>query len=252
MSYESYVLQEHEPSLLMMFSWVTFENQIEDTSNLFLSQPMQSDQIIVRDRTIIPGERKSLFLSGDRVEPIRFSYQEEFPEQDFTLIFWFRVYDSEVTVRRGMVRYGDLSIAVDKVESGQFELVVRVNNKVIREIFVTGDYMLTMTRQGDNFSMYIRKDGEEQPFFFSESNVDISESSFRVGTARLFESNVDAELDIQGVTLLDFPINEQQRQDIYTVVDTNRVVRGALESGILDFAEENIKALQTEWHSVLI
>lgn len=252
MSYESYVLQEHQPSLLMMFSWVTFENQIEDVSNFFLSQPMQFDQIIVRNRTIIPGERNSLFLSGDRVEPIRFSHEEEFPEQDFTLIFWFRVYDSEVPVRRGMIRYGDLSIAVDKVENEQFELVVRVNNKVIREIFATGDYMLTMTRQGDNFSMYIRKDGEEESFFFSESNVDISESSFQLGTARLFESNVDADVDMQGVTLLDFPISEQQREDIYSVVDTNRVVRQASESGVLDFAGENIKALQTEWHSVII
>lgn len=252
MSYESYLIQEYEPSLLMMFDWVTFENRVEDVSNLFLSNPMQTDQILVRNRTIMPGQETSLFLSGDRVEPIRFSHQEVFPEQDFTLVFWFRVYDSEIPVRRGMVRYGDVSIAVNNVENQHFDLALRVNNKLVSESFATGDYMLTMTRDSDDFSLYIRKDGEEGSFFFSESNVDISGSSFQVGTARLFEFNVDAELDMQGVTLLDFPITESQRQDIYSIVDNNRIIREASESGVVNFADENINTLQTEWHSVVI
>lgn len=250
MSYQYFVQEEHNASLLAMFEWVTFDNQVEDTANYVMSEPM-TDPILIRNTSILRNEVTSLWLTPDRTQAILFNNTSNYPTDDFTLLTWIRPYANTGTAYRGFLDYGALRLAVANVGEETFDVRLEVYTSSYNETLPISDdgYMVMVVRSGDDYSLYI-----DNVFITTLTIVPLifSTSSVRIGFATGWMTDAQAELDMQAVTLFPTALTQQQRNDIWTIVTIDAIVRTVDADTEIDFENENVRVLQTEWHSVLI
>jgi len=246
MSYHRYLQDELDPSLIAMFEWVTFENEVEDTARYVMSEP-GVDDLLVRNYSILPNEVTSLVLSADRTEPIVFPHAPEFPTGDFTVILW--VQPRETPGDRGLFQFGDLSIAIETVTDDDFAIAVstpwQVNQHVVPH--VEEGYMVMVTRSGNQFEMFV---DNQSVWSSSNSSFDIANADVLIGYASGWSNNPTAEADLQALSLHPFAMTEQQRDDLWSVAFTNGIVRRVEGDSVINLANEQVRVLQSEWHVV--
>lgn len=248
MSYQTYVVEEHDPTLLAMFEWVTFDNEVEDTAGFTMSEPMATDEILIRNRSIINNEVTSLWLTPDRTEPIVFA-PNSYSSGNFTLLGWVYPYDSAGGYR-GVLEYGPLRVIVTTVGEENFTLRLEVGGSNAETVLDVGmGYNFMVVRSGDNFDFYVDNSLIQT---LTVAGQDFSTAGVSIGTATGWTTDPQAELDVQGVTIIPAALTTLERDDLWSVIENGYISRTVSADTEIDFASEDTVVLQTEWHSVLV
>jgi hypothetical protein len=290
MDYHRYLRDEHEPVLVAMFEYADFDNTVEDTASFRKSKPKQ-EQIKIKNRGLMRNESHSLLLDPDSTEPIEFEADGQFPSSNFTLIArvsptlitavvgdeeldpeepiegpdpamwdgvvaaWDGVDISWGTARspnRGVITYGDLSLAVENVRgTGKFDLVIKIGNQTVRHV-LTGaarGRSVYIVRSGTNFKVYINGklvNNITQTNFATPAGKDLI-----IGSAPdVDDAESGVEVAVQGVSLHAVALTESQIEDIESVAESGYIVRTVVTDDVVDFADDAVIAVQGEWHTV--